>query len=75
MIKIIIEISGNFIFNKFDCNDILGGVKQNDLVKKAKLYQIIMKKLLMKKLKKLRKKLNQYYPYSKKEKDSLELME
>lgn len=34
-----------------------------------------MKKLLMKKLKKLRKKLNQYYPYSKKEKDSLELME
>ena len=41
MIKIIIEISGNFIFNKFDCNDILGGVKQNDLVKKAKLYQIL----------------------------------
>ena len=41
MIKIIIEISGDFIFNKFDCNDILGGVKQNELVKKAKLYQIL----------------------------------
>ena len=39
--KSMIEINGDFIFNKFDCNDILGGVKQNELVRKAKLYQIL----------------------------------
>jgi len=39
--KSMIEISGDFIFNKFDCNDILGGVKQNELIRKAKLYQIL----------------------------------
>ena len=39
--KSMIETSGDFIFNNFDCNDILGGVKQNELVRKSKLYQIL----------------------------------
>ena len=41
IIKFIIETCGDIIFNKFDCNDILGGVKQNELIRKANLYQIL----------------------------------
>jgi len=41
IMKILIEILGDIIFKKFDCNDILGGVKQNELIKKANLYQIL----------------------------------
>ena len=41
IMKIIIEILGDITFKNFDCNDILGGVKQNKLIKKANLYQIL----------------------------------
>jgi hypothetical protein len=41
IMKILIEILGDIIFNNFDCNDILGGVKQNELIRKANLYQIL----------------------------------
>jgi len=41
IMKILIEIFGDIIFKKFDCNEILGGVKQNELIKKANVYQIL----------------------------------
>ena len=41
IMKIFIEILGDIIFNNFNCNDILGGVKQNEIIRKAKLYQIL----------------------------------
>ena len=36
-----IGIWGNITLESFNCNDILGGVKQNKLIRKAKLYQIL----------------------------------
>ena len=36
-----IGIWGNITLENFNCNDILGGVKQNKLIRKANLYQIL----------------------------------
>ena len=39
--KTIIEKKGNIKFHNFDCNYFLGGIKQNKILYKSKMYQII----------------------------------
>jgi len=39
--EVMIEVDGDIIFNNFQCKEIVGGVKQNELTMKAKLYQVL----------------------------------
>ena len=39
--EVMIEVDGDIIFNNFQCKEIVGGVKQNELIMKAKLYQVL----------------------------------
>ena len=52
-VKTIIEIKGNITFLNFDCNDFIKGLKQNKILYRSKVYQIIgyikkYRKILMK---------------------------
>lgn len=40
-IKVMIEVDGDIIFNNFQCKEIVGGIIQNELIMKAKLYQVL----------------------------------
>ena len=52
-VKTIIEIKGNITFPNLDCNDFIKGLKQNKILYRSKVYQIIgyikkYRKILMK---------------------------
>ena len=40
IVKIIIETFGNITLPKFDCNDLVGGTLQNEILCRSKMYQI-----------------------------------
>ena len=61
-IKVMIEVDGDIIFNNFQCKEIVGGIIQNELIMKAKLYQVLgYKKKYRKILRKAENKNKRFY--------------
>ena len=61
-IKVMIEVDGDIIFNNFQCKEIVGGIIQNELIMKAKLYQVLgYKKKYRKILRKAGNKNKRFY--------------
>ena len=61
-IKVMIEVDGDIIFNNFQCKEIVGGIIQNELIMKAKLYQVLgYKKKYRKILRKAEPKTKWFY--------------